>query len=541
MSQPSLFDAPRVRTLNDILHSIRTGELQFPDFQRPFVWKPEQRLQLFDSVLKGMPIGSVLIWRSKERMEIKAEVGGVKLPSTGVVSDDQLHNYVLDGLQRLTTLYAALIGGVGGYEHGDDEPAEIEKVYIDVAGDLDEGDHTRFKLGKQPQGATWMPLDLLFDDDRLWDFQAKLSEAGLRAERNRARHMARRFARFEIPMIPIVTSDLELVTRTFERVNTQGAQMNEAHMLRALLYSSALGLDERFGAIDAASAWPEIPHQILVNTIKAMLGQSVYRSDMRAIAKAIQKNDADGEALFQRLHGGMVAAIDFLRADCGVYSVESLPYAYQLVALALAMIKVPEPDTSALARWFWLTTYGEYFTGQNDAELRRSFDDALRIARGESPTLLTVVDGGDFNDLSVGERPRDVAWPPDPIESIRAGTVRSLAWFHRLAERDLIAADGSPVDGKALLGRGSEVAVELFPRVSKSRPGNRLLAAPETLKELRTALFDPSHPHVHALREGHGLPPLDDPRAATQEAILAARSQTLHDWEAKRIEALTRA
>lgn len=533
MARTSLFDAPRATLLQDILALIEEGDILFPDFQRPFVWKHEQRLSLFDSILRGIHIGSILLWRTDEDVRIKAEVGPVKLPARPDRPPGTLFNYVLDGLQRLTTLYAALTEGIGS---ADDE-GEPDTVFIDLAGDLDDRDVQHFKLAREAREPTWLPLHLLFDDAKLYDFQDGLFGAGLRAEGNRVRHVARRFARFEIPVVAIVTSDLELVTQTFERVNTQGTQMGEAHMLRTLLYTTDLGLDARFDALIEAGAWPDLPRQLLVNIIKALLGQSVYRSDMRAIANAI-RDQADGEPVLDRLHRGVLLAVDFLRDDCRVYSYDALPYAYQLAALTLVMLETPNPDRAALRRWFWVTTYAEYFTGQSDSQLRRSFDDAVRVGRGEAPTILSTLEGDDLLALPRRERPKDLNWPPGPTESFRAGTVRSTAWLYRLADRPLVDLSGHPLDGHALLGRGTEVALQLYPGQDSRRPGNRLLAAPETARELRAALHEPAHPHVAALRAGHGLPPLDHAASATPEATLTWREQALQGAEQAFIKGL---
>ena len=62
MAASDLFDVPTIVRLQQVVANFRSGGLLLPDFQRPFVWRDEQRIQLFDSILKGLPIGSLLIW-----------------------------------------------------------------------------------------------------------------------------------------------------------------------------------------------------------------------------------------------------------------------------------------------------------------------------------------------------------------------------------------------------------------------------------------------------------------------------------------------
>ena len=50
--------------IEDILTDIDRGEVKIPKFQRPFVWRIEQALNLLDSLASGYPVGSVLLWRT---------------------------------------------------------------------------------------------------------------------------------------------------------------------------------------------------------------------------------------------------------------------------------------------------------------------------------------------------------------------------------------------------------------------------------------------------------------------------------------------
>lgn len=59
-------------------------------------------MSLLDSIYRGYPVGSLLLWSTKERLRHEGNVGGFRLPDT---PEDFPVNYVLDGQQRLTTLY----------------------------------------------------------------------------------------------------------------------------------------------------------------------------------------------------------------------------------------------------------------------------------------------------------------------------------------------------------------------------------------------------------------------------------------------------
>lgn len=90
--------------VGDLLNDIRIGKLGLPDLQRPFVWEDNKVRDLFDSMLKGFPIGYVMLWSTPMDYSRMSTIGMnekiYKVPS----------ELVIDGQQRLTALLAALYG-----------------------------------------------------------------------------------------------------------------------------------------------------------------------------------------------------------------------------------------------------------------------------------------------------------------------------------------------------------------------------------------------------------------------------------------------
>lgn len=88
----------------DLLNDIKNGRIGLPDLQRPFVWKDNKVRDLLDSMLKGYPIGYVVLWSSPEEYQNANQIG--KNEKTYKNPDD----LVIDGQQRLTALLAAIHG-----------------------------------------------------------------------------------------------------------------------------------------------------------------------------------------------------------------------------------------------------------------------------------------------------------------------------------------------------------------------------------------------------------------------------------------------
>ena len=62
MSKATYTNVPR--NLSDLLKDVRNGRIGLPDLQRPFVWRDNKVRDLFDSMLKGFPIGYIMLWES---------------------------------------------------------------------------------------------------------------------------------------------------------------------------------------------------------------------------------------------------------------------------------------------------------------------------------------------------------------------------------------------------------------------------------------------------------------------------------------------
>lgn len=90
--------------VSDLLNDVKNGRIGLPDLQRPFVWKDNKVRELLDSMMKGYPIGYIMLWASPDDYANTAQIG--KNDKVYKQPDD----LVIDGQQRLTALLAAMYG-----------------------------------------------------------------------------------------------------------------------------------------------------------------------------------------------------------------------------------------------------------------------------------------------------------------------------------------------------------------------------------------------------------------------------------------------
>ncbi|WP_341953381.1 DUF262 domain-containing protein [Salinibacterium sp. TMP30] len=106
-STGSMFTASSVK-LTKLLDDCHTGQLQLPDFQRSWVWDEERIKSLIASVSRGFPIGAVMTLGTGGTVEFQPRMIEGSEIADGAVSPDAL---LLDGQQRLTSLYQVLVRG----------------------------------------------------------------------------------------------------------------------------------------------------------------------------------------------------------------------------------------------------------------------------------------------------------------------------------------------------------------------------------------------------------------------------------------------
>lgn len=123
MSQPT----PAHLQYNTLVSEIEKGTIKIPQFQREFVWSIEDSAKLLDSIIKGFPIGTFILWKTKESLRSVRDIGGLELPTT---PDGDFVQYVLDGQQRMTSLYVSMKGAKIKNKNG--KIVDYSEIYVDL-------------------------------------------------------------------------------------------------------------------------------------------------------------------------------------------------------------------------------------------------------------------------------------------------------------------------------------------------------------------------------------------------------------------------
>jgi len=111
---------PTVDRIDELARRILSGDILLPKFQRNFVWDRKQIRTLLDSIARGYPIGSILLWQSRQELRSENRLADLDI---NLPRPDYPVNYLLDGQQRLSAICGAM------FWHGDDPSSRWNIVY----------------------------------------------------------------------------------------------------------------------------------------------------------------------------------------------------------------------------------------------------------------------------------------------------------------------------------------------------------------------------------------------------------------------------
>lgn len=351
--------------IDELARRILAGDILLPKFQRQFVWDKKRIIALLDSVSKMYPIGSILLWCT--RQELKSEH---KIANLDVVNPrkEYPYNYLLDGQQRLSTICGAL------YWKGSD----ADDVW-NIAYDLRKEEFFHPKTLEKLE-IHQIRVNRLSDPSEFFAHVAMLgvSSAPDRDELTaRAKRLFDRFKDYKIATVTLGDMELDDVAPIFERINSQGKILTRVDLLRAATWSRDFDLvdsmEKILGALKTRH-FDRLDHKTLLRSMAAALDGGFSMAD----TEKLRGRDSDAmKAVVATTREAYKRTVDFLVAEIGAVNSRVIPYTHQVMVLAEVMRRIPSPSSaqfSAMKAWFWQTSISRYFSGWNSSQMRTDFD-----------------------------------------------------------------------------------------------------------------------------------------------------------------------
>lgn len=479
MHSGTTFDSTK-ELLPEILKEIKNGKIQLPDFQRGWIWDDNHVKSLLASISVSYPIGAVMMLATGNpdvRFRPRPVEGVDFLPT---VDPEWL---ILDGQQRLTSLYQALALGKP-VKTRDSRGNDIERWYylsipasLDPDGDQEEaivsipGDRlVRNFRGETEQdlrstelecAADLFPLRLVFDFAELMKWQSIYTGMGgekLNWWLQFGQQVIPRIQSYQVPLIKLFKeTPKEAVCQVFEKVNTGGVSLTVFELLTATFAADDFNLrddwSERKKALKKSKVLSSVQNDDFLQAVSLLASRERRKNGIAAglegkkiPAITCKRKDVlrlsldEYRSWADPVLKGFKTAARFMHAQ-RIYDARDLPYRTQLVPLAAICSVLGdkyENDSAKrkIARWFWCGVFGELYGGATETRFSKDL-----------PEVLAWIEGGDEPDTV-----KDAHFSPGRLESLR--TRNSAAYKGLFA---LLIKDGG-LDFRT----GDEITLQLY-------------------------------------------------------------------------------
>ena len=354
---------PRISWL---LGEVSAGNIKIPNFQREYVWEDEQIMSLLDSIYKGYPVGSLLLWSTKVKLNHERNVGGFLLPKTMI---EYPVNYVLDGQQRLTTLYGVFNSDS---ETGDPELASRFNVAFVPSKKV-------FIHASAADPKTSINLREILDTTKLLKSLTKFSTL----HQEVVGDLVEKFKDYEFPVVTIRDRTNQEVCRIFQRINSSGTSLSTLELLAAWTWSDQFDLRTEIGTlIDKLSdhGYDGVDETLVMRCLASIVTHGIEPDAL------VDVDPAELIAAMLKMSKAVSAAIDFLARELKVLNFIYVPFPIMLVPLVKFFSLKSKPTAeqrASLKKWFWHCAFTQRYKAGTNAFVMEDISLMVRLSKGE--------------------------------------------------------------------------------------------------------------------------------------------------------------
>ena len=261
-----------------LLNDVDEGRIQIPRFQRAYVWTPQMMRELFESVLRGYPIGSLLFWNLRELdVHTMDRIGPLPAPNASGKFPVSL---VLDGHQRLATLYGVLRLPE---DYPRDESIGADKLGWWLGYDLATQEPRQMRRPEDFENPTILPLRSVLKTADFVRFARSIDSSKTIAETekttyiDRADSVQRAIRDYKIALTIMRDGNINDAVAIFSRINRSGRRITTDQMAVALTYQEGFNLEDALDRILgdlSAFGFGDVSRTIVLQTLMQGAGQN---------------------------------------------------------------------------------------------------------------------------------------------------------------------------------------------------------------------------------------------------------------------------
>ncbi len=432
------FDSPDLNLGTELLKDVACGKLRLPEFQRDWKWDVDRIASLLASVSLGYPVGVVML----------LEIGGsdvqfaTRLISgvTDAEAEKPAERLILDGQQRLTSLYQSLAAG-RPVQTQDTRKVRLERCfYLNMEESLDDdGDREAAIVAMPPDrvqrdnfgkdivldlssraleiSQEYFPLEIVFDSAAVdaWSYDYVQLEPENAADRLRRwstfkRDVLGNITSYTVPVIVLrKETPREAICTVFEKVNTGGVVLDVFELLTATFAASEFDLRKDWEARRKRLE----DHKVLRGVQNTDFLQAISLLATRERRRVWSEGDSDKapaisckrkdilrlsreeyERWAPEAEKGFLWAAAFLTGEM-IYEARDVPYRTQIVPLAAIHVALGSSaeaigKVQKIRRWYWCGVLGELYGGAIETRFANDFQQVTDWCNGAEGEPITV-------------------------------------------------------------------------------------------------------------------------------------------------------
>lgn len=495
---------PVPRILKDIIMEVENGKLGLPELQRGYVWKATKVRDLLDSMMKGYPIGYLMIWDSSDSMDKVKHIGVDSKPFSSPKS------LIIDGQQRMTSLYAVM-------RHKEIVDEKFNKRFITISFNP----FTRaFEVGDnaKKRATEWIYdiSEVFLNESRSFAYISEIVQT-ISESRERAGNTLSdeekqivqqnimdllSLGNYSVPTLEINGSaNEESVADIFVRVNSGGEKLGEDDFILTLIsvyWQEGRQKIENFCRSAkipmAGTAYNFLFEPSPTHIVRVAMSFGFQRARLHYAYMLLRGRDFETEVYsdalrveqFERLRIVLDKVInvqawhDFIKcieasgyvSKALISSQNALVYSYAMYLIGKYDYNMKESDLRKLiSKWFFMSSVSGYYTGSPETNMESDLADLRNIKTGDEfaallESKIATVFTNDFFDITL-------------VNNLATSAPKNPAWFGYCASLNMLDAKVlfSTLHTRELfspVATGTKKALEkhhLFPKAYLSRIG----------------------------------------------------------------------
>ena len=452
--------------MGNLLDDVMNGRIGLPDLQRPFVWKDAKVRDLFDSMMKGFPVGYVMLWASP------ADYTNTKTIGLGDKQFKRPDDLVIDGQQRLTSLLAAIKGievmdknfkrrrikisfeplskdfqvWTKAYERSYQYIADIAEIFKA---------YDNKELGKYRRAI----IDRM-NEGRKKNNQAELTDNEIDSIEDNINTLLS-LDKYTIPTLRILSkADEEDVAEIFRRVNSGGQNLNENNFIETLLAVYDNDIHDKIKKFCEESRIPAkgTSYNQIIDVdpsyiIRVAIGFGFHRARMKYGYKLLRGDDLDAGTtsvdtrnknieIFRKALDHVINLNDWhafmnLFPEAGYLSKEQVLSSYVVIFSYVFYLMgkyeysvQPNILRKVITRWIFMTTITSFYSNSPESTVERQLADLRNINSADD--FIAYIDN------TIKLRMSETYFSIELVKDLTTSSASSPIWYGYIASINVL-------------------------------------------------------------------------------------------------------